>query len=406
MATSASSNLPTDPVTPAGTFTPRCRHFGVCGGCRLQDHSYEDQLALKRERLKEMLSRINHAGPRAFHPSPEPWYYRNKMEFSFQDVFPVPAEGEDHLTLGLKVRNRWDKVMNLDECHLLSPEAPKLLASVHAWARQEKLVPYNLHKHKGFLRHLVVREGKNTGERMVNLLTTDGPMPEASFVEAVLRAYPATTVLHGIHDGESDVAQSASVKVLKGPGTITEKLLGRTFRVSPYSFCQTNTKGAEFLYGLIRSWVEPLKPTTLLDLYCGGGGITLSLADLVERAMGIEVVESAIEDARHNAAVNKVTNCEFMCSKVEDILPGLAAQKIEVDVVVTDPPRCGLHPSAAKALKELGPAWIVYISCNPKAMVEDLRRLADLYDVHAVEGVDLFPHTDHMEAAALLRRIY
>ncbi len=361
---------------------------------------------MKRARLAELLQRVNHAGPRAMHASPETWYYRNKMEFSFQDVFPAPEAGGDPLLLGLKVRNRWDKVMNLDECHLLSPEAPKLLASVHAWARREGLEPYNLHKHKGFLRHMAVREGKNTGERMVNLLTAKGALPEESFVDAVLAAYPATTILHGVHEEQSDVAVSGAVKVLRGSGFITEKLLGRSFRISPYSFCQTNTRGAEFLYDLLRRWIEPIKPKTLLDLYCGGGGITLSVADLCERAMGVEAVASAIEDARFNAAANKVTNCDFMAAKVEDILPGLAAQKLELDVIVTDPPRCGLHPAAAKALKELAPTWIIYISCNPKAMIEDIRRLADLYDLHAVEGVDLFPHTDHMEAVAMMRRVY
>ncbi|MBI3297086.1 MAG: 23S rRNA (uracil(1939)-C(5))-methyltransferase RlmD [Elusimicrobia bacterium] len=387
-------------------MTPRCRHFGVCGGCRLQDQSYEDQLVLKRDRLKELLSRVSHAGPRAFHPSPEPWYYRNKMEFSFQDVFPVPAAGEDPLLLGLKVRNRWDKVMNLEECHLMAPEVPALLASVHDWARKEGLEPYNLHKQKGFLRHMVVRQGKNTGQWMINLLTAEGKLPEKSFVAAVQKAVPATTILHGVHREVSDVAVSEGVKVLHGPGYITEQILGKTLRISPYSFCQTNTRGAELLYGILRQWIEPLKAKTLLDLYCGGGGITLSVADLCERVMGVELVESAIDDARHNAALNKVTNCDFMTAKVEDILPGLAAQKIDVDAVITDPPRSGLHPTAAKALKEMAPAWIIYVSCNPKAMVEDLRRLADLYDIHAVEGVDLFPHTDHMESAALLRRIY
>ncbi|MDE2292761.1 MAG: 23S rRNA (uracil(1939)-C(5))-methyltransferase RlmD [Elusimicrobia bacterium] len=387
-------------------MTPRCRHFGACGGCRLQDLSYEDQLALKRERLKELLARVGHAGPRAFHASPETWYYRNKMEFSFQDVFPTPAAGEDNVLLGLKVRNRWDKVMNLEECHLHSEDVTRLLDSVHAWARAEGLAPYNLHKHTGFLRHLVVRDGKNTGERMVNLLTTAGKLPKESFVKAVLDACPATTILHGVHEEESDVAVSDGVEVLHGPGHISEELLGRTFRISPYSFCQTNTHGAELLYGLVRGWVEPIRPETLLDLYCGGGGIALTVADACGRVMGLELVEAAVDDARHNAAVNGVKNCEFMAAKVEDVLPGLAAQKVDVDVVTADPPRSGLHPSAVKALKELAPTWIVYISCNPKAMVEDLRRLAELYDIHAVEGVDLFPHTDHMEAAALLRRVY
>ena len=150
----------------------------------------------------------------------------------------------------------------------------------------------------------------------------------------------------------------------------------------------------------------PLPKVHVLDLYCGGGAISLTVSDMCERVMGIEAVESAIEDARHNAENNKISNVEFMCAKVEDVLPGLAAQKIDVDGVIIDPPRSGIHPHVRKALKELSAPWILYISCNPKAMIEDIRSLTEIYDLHKLEGIDLFPHTDHMEAVALLRCIY
>jgi 23S rRNA (uracil1939-C5)-methyltransferase len=402
MAMSASSSSPVK----LAEVEPRCAHFGDCGGCRLQNLAYEAQVEKKKAYLLELLERIEWRGEITMHPSPEPWYYRNKMEFSFQDVFPAPEEGEDHLLLGLKRRNRWDKVMNLSECHLLSPEAPKLLDSVHAWARKENLEPYNLHKHVGFLRHLAVREGKNTGESMVNLLTGPGEFPRESFVKSVLDVYPATTILRGVHSEKSDVAVSKDVEVLHGPGVIYDELLGKRFRISPYSFFQTNTKGAEFLYTLIRDWVSQLKPKNVIDLYCGGGGISLTVADLCERVMGVELVESAIEDARHNSQENSVTNCEFMTAKVEDVLPGLASQKIDVDVALLDPPRSGLHPTVIKAVKELSAPYVLYVSCNPKAMVEDVKRMSEMYDLVKVEGVDLFPHTDHLEAVALLRSVY
>jgi len=399
---SVSSSSPTEKPR----ITPRCRHFGECGGCRLQDFSYEDQLARKAAFLDSLLQPIGWIEPITVHPSPQPWYYRNKMEFSFQDVYPVPPAGEDYLRLGLKQRNRWDKVMNLSECHLFSAEVARLLEAVHAWALREGLAPYNLHRQVGFLRHLVVREGKNTGDRMVNLLTGPGQLPAASFVEAVQRAYPATTILRGIHAEKSDVAVSEKVEILQGPGHIHEKVLGRSFRISPYSFFQTNTRGAEFLYGKLRAHVAEIRPKNLLDLYCGGGGISLSVADLCERVFGVEVIASAVEDARHNAALNQIANTEFMAAKVEDLLPSLAAQKVEVNAVIVDPPRSGLHPTALAALKELAPTWILYVSCNPKALAEDIRRLAGLYDLRGIEGVDLFPHTDHLEALALLRAVF
>lgn len=400
---SASSSSPTEGVA---LTTPRCSHFGECGGCRLQDTAYEAQVARKAEILLGLLGRIDWSAPVQVHPSPETWYYRNKMEFSFQDVYPAPAAGEPHLRLGLKVRNRWDKVMDLSECHLFAPDAAKLLAAVRGWALRERLEPYNLHRHHGFLRHLVVREGKNTGQRMVNLVTHRGELPEASFVEAVLSASPAHTVLWSVNDGKADVAAASETKVLHGPGHIEEVVLGRTLRISPYSFFQTNTRGAELLYGLIRGLVSEIRPANLLDLYCGGGGIGLCLADLCGRVMGVDVVESAVEDARCNARANGIANAEYVAAKTEDILPGLAAQKIDVDVVVVDPPRCGLHPGAVQALKDLAAPWVIYVSCNPKALAEDLKRLSELYDVARIEGVDLFPHTDHLEALALLKRVY
>ncbi|MFA6093612.1 MAG: 23S rRNA (uracil(1939)-C(5))-methyltransferase RlmD [Elusimicrobiota bacterium] len=385
---------------------PACRHFGDCGGCRLQDIAYEDQLAKKAAELEKLYAVRGWTQPIPVHPSPETFYYRNKMEFSFQDVYPVPAVGEDRVLLGLKRKNRWDKVMNLEDCRLLSKETPELLAAVHGWARRENLDPYNLHKHTGFLRHLVVREGKNTGERMVLLVTTPGELPKESFVSAVRKVYPASTILHGLNSSKSDTAQAQQIQVLYGPGIIHESLLGRKFRVSPYSFMQTNTRGAEFLYGMIRDWLRGLGIKNLLDLYSGCGGIALSVAEACGQVMGVEIVESAVEDARFNAGLNKIGNAQFLAGKVEDFLPGLASQGLDVDAVVTDPSRAGLHPAAVSALKELSPLHVLYVSCNAKSQCEDIGRLQEIYDVIRVEAVDLFPHTDHVECVALLRRMY
>ncbi|HAH05108.1 MAG TPA: 23S rRNA (uracil(1939)-C(5))-methyltransferase RlmD [Elusimicrobia bacterium] len=393
----------------AAKTTPRCPHFGDCGGCRLQDLSYEDQLKKKSAELGVLTAARGWSPDVHVHPSPEPWYYRNKMEFSFQDVFPAPSEGEDNILLGLKRKNRWDKVMDLRECHLFSPDAPKLLAGVHAWAWKERLQPYNLHKHAGFLRHLLVREGKNTKERMVMLVTTAGEFPRESFVKAVQNCFPCTTILRGINPGKADVVQTEQIETLFGPGHIHETLLGRRFRVSPHSFLQTNTHGAEFLYGLILRWLGEVGPKNLLDLYCGAGGIALSVAHLCTQVMGVEVVAGAVADAQHNASLNGVSNVQFLAAKVEEILPGLAAQAaagIEVDTVIVDPARSGLHPGALAALKDLAAGHLLYVSCNPKAMCEDIGKLSEIYDLVKIEGVDLFPHTDHVEALALLKRVF
>lgn len=405
-ATSVSSSSAPSAPPPEALVKPRCRHFGDCGGCRIQDLAYDAQRAKKGAELQRLFEPRGWTQTIPVHASPETFFYRNKMEFSFQDVFPPPPPGEDRVLLGLKRKNRWDKVMTLQECFLLSPESNELLAGVHGWARRENLDPFNLHKHTGFLRHLVVREGKNTGERLVMLVTSPGAFPAKSFVEAVRACYPATTILRGINGGKSDTAQSQNVELLHGPGFIHDSLLGKRFRVSPYSFMQTNTRGAELLYGLLVEWLQDLGAKNLLDLYSGCGGIALSAASSCEQVMGVEVVESAVTDARHNAELNGVRNAQFLAAKVEEFLPGLAAQGIDVDTVVTDPSRAGLHPAAVKALKELAPKHVLYVSCNPKSQCEDIGRLQEIYDLLRVEAVDLFPHTDHVESVALLRRTF
>ncbi len=375
---------------------PRCAHFGECGGCRRQDLSYEAQLEAKKEILEEL---FGVSVP--LHPSPDTWYYRNKMEFSFGDVYPPPPEGEDDILLGLKERGKWYRVLNLSECHLLSPETPALLDAVHAWARKEGLAPYNVRRHVGFLRHLLVREGKNSGDRMVLLLTAEGELPRDTFVEAVGSVYPATTILPGRHTGRADAALLEEVEILTGPGTIDDTLLGKTFRISPNSFFQTNTRGAEVLYTLIRDWIGDLRPERILDLYCGGGAIGILLADLCREVVGVELVEEAVEDARFNARENGVGNIEFVTGKVEKVLRDWTG---EVDTVILDPPRAGMHPKALKAVLEMSPPRILYVSCNPKNFAKDREKILESYRMARIEGVDLFPHTDHVEAVALFEK--
>lgn len=381
-----------------------CRHFGECGGCSLQHLPYEEQLASKKARVQELLSPLG-VEISAAHASPEKRFYRNKMEFSFGDVYP-PVEGGPTLKLGQKMKGRWWHVLDLSECYLLSPEAPKLLASVRAWAEKEKLAPFNAKRHTGFLRHLVVREGKNTGERLVDLVTAPGELPKESFLAAVEESYPATTVLWGVNGKASDTAVSDTLTVLKGSGEIQEELnvggLRRRFRISPHSFFQTNTHGAELLYGLIHSWLAPEKPARLLDLYCGAGSIGLCLAGSAVEIRGAELNPSAVEDAKKNAALNDAPNVSFYQGDVATLLPSLLA--MAPDAIVVDPPRAGLHSTAVELLLEVRPRTLVYVSCNPEALARDLSLLKEGYAVERAEVVDLFPHTDHVETAVLLKK--
>ena len=383
-----------------------CRHFGTCGGCSLQDKPYDVQLVLKKAKVLAALAGIENLPEPSVIGAPDQFHYRNKMEFSFGDVYP-PVEGK-WLKLGMKPKGRWYEILDLQECHLPSPEAAALLKSVRAWAEREKVSPYNSHKKVGVLRHLVIREAKNRPERMVHLVTTDGKIPKPSFIEAVLEAYPATTILLGSNAKESDTAISDSIEVLMGSGYVTETLYfadgAVDYRISPQSFFQTNTKGTEALYGLLRAWTRELPATgTVLDLYCGGGGIALSLAGAARKVVGVELNPSAVADAKANAERNGFKNCEFYCAAVETLLPALLDMRPEA--VVVDPPRAGLHVKASAALLEMAPPVIFYVSCNPESLARDLRVLCAKYAVERLVVVDLFPHTDHVETVARLVRL-
>ena len=382
-----------------------CPHFGSCGGCQLQDRDYDAQVKLKEERVSSILEAAGAPRP-SVHPSPQAWYYRNKMEFSFGDVYP-PLPGGPTVKLGLKPKGRWYEILDLADCRLLSPETPGLLAAVRSWAQGNALPPFNSHRHSGLLRHLVVREAKNAPERMVILVTSPGAIPKESFLEAVLSAYPATTLLWGKNGKISDTAVSDSLEVLSGPGFITESLrlpgVELKFRISPHSFFQTNTRGAEVLYGLLRSWLKEAAASKVLDLYCGGGGIALSVAGVCREVAGVELNASAIEDARANAALNLIENVKFYSGAVETLLPSLL--DMSPDVAVADPPRAGLHSKVLEALRELGPANLFYVSCNPESLERDLAVLKDRYGVRRSAVVDLFPHTEHVETLVWLTRL-
>lgn len=403
---SASSSSPRLPSEPTALRIPaRCSHFGSCGGCSLQDRPYEEQLRLKTRRVLAALSSIGELPVAGVHGSPDIWHYRNKMEYAFGDVYP-PQPAGPFLKLGLKPKGRWHEILDLQECFLLSPETPMLLARLRAWAEERGVLPYNSHRQQGFLRHLVLREAKNTGERMVNLVTSGGDLPADSFVAAVREAYPATSILWGVNGKVSDTAVSDRLSTLFGPGHITEILRfdGRELklRISAHSFFQTNTRGANLLYGQVREWVREAGPQTILDLYCGGGGIALSVADLCRKVVGAETHPAAIADGKANAERNGLSHVEFYSGAVETLLPALLA--LGPQVVISDPPRAGMHSQARAALAASGPSTLICVSCNPDSLARDLGELCGPYRVERLEIFDLFAHTEHVETAVLLRR--
>lgn len=383
-------------VSQSQTIERLCQHFGDCGGCASQDVAYETQLAAKEAEVQRVVEPFK---PQEFRPilaSPGIFYYRNKMEFAF-------AGNGGELQLGLRRQGRFNQVVNLKECLLLSPETGALLEAVRQWAIRENLTPYDLRFHQGFLRYLVVREGKNTGERLVCLVTAAGDLPEKSFLESLAAVCRIDTVVWSVHDGLSDVARGARNTVLAGPGYIKDNLNDLTFHISPTAFFQTNTRGAETLYGVVRDYISQ-GADPFIDFYCGGGAIGLFCADRARRVLGVEIHPPAVEDARANAARLGI-NAQFICADAAEFArsPELLREWTSPNAaVVMDPPRAGLAPAVKKLLCEHLVARWVYVSCNPRALAADLPILNDAYQIKSVQPVDMFPHTPHVETVLLL----
>lgn len=378
-----------------------CPHFGVCGGCASQDRAYADQLAEKEAVVRRVMAPFSPGEFRPIRPSPDVFHYRNKMEFAFGGA------REGSVRLGLREKDRFDRLVDLRECFLMSPETPVLLEAVRRWARDAGLAPYDLKSHRGFLRYLVLREGKNTGQRLVHLVTARGELPRESFLAALESSgAPADAVVWSVHEGVSDVARGETSLCLKGDGFIRETLQGLPFRISAAAFFQTNTRGAEILYKMILDSLGD-GAEALVDLYCGSGAIGLFCASRARRLVGVEIHAPSVEDARANAREQNRDNASFFCLDAAafagraDLMSVWTASGA---AAILDPPRAGLQPAVRRLLREKPVERWVYVSCNPDALARDLPLLADMYAVEIVQPVDLFPHTPHVETVLLLRK--
>ncbi|WP_243544080.1 23S rRNA (uracil(1939)-C(5))-methyltransferase RlmD [Pseudodesulfovibrio tunisiensis] len=386
---------------------PRCPHFGECGGCSLQHLDYAQQLAQKSDQVRDALVRIGGADPSVMLApagSPEIWNYRNKMEFAFQGT------GKS-LRVGLRraVRSgdpeRAD-VLDIRECFLCSPDAMKLLRAVRRFCRESRVPAFDPRTGKGYWRHLVVRHTA-TGECMVHLITAADPRLHARAEELggkLRKDFPGlTSFVHSSRKSRRTLAFGERVQNVQGRDSIEERLGQTRYRISANAFFQTNTAGAEILFDTVREMAGLKGDESLLDLYCGTGGIGLFLSQGVRKVTGYELSPESVEDARANAALNHSENCEFHAGSLESGLPGLA-DMARPDVIVTDPPRSGMHQEIAEAVLKLAPPRIVAVACDPATLARDVKRLAPAYELRAARAVDMFPHTTHIEAVALLER--
>ncbi|MCL4500688.1 MAG: 23S rRNA (uracil(1939)-C(5))-methyltransferase RlmD [Deltaproteobacteria bacterium] len=395
----------------AASYTPPfCRHFGVCGGCQWQDLAYEEQLRWKQLLVQEALRHLKSLNPAAVPApvaSPQPRYYRNKMEFTFAPRAGGEPAASRGLALGLHLADSFEHIFNLEECFLQSPQAPAIIREVRDWCRQSGLPAYNIRNHRGFWRFLVLREGKRTGETMVQVITSE--QGKARTVEALaarlLTKFPdITTLIHSVSRKKAQVVAGEASRTLMGPGYIAEKLGGLRLRISAGSFLQTNTEAAEKLYQAVSRLGKFTGQETVWDLYCGAGSIALYLAAQVKRVAGFELVQAAVDDAYVNCRLNGIDNCRFQAGDLKEQLRQAlrTGDPPRPEVVVTDPPRAGMHPAVVQTLLELAPPRIIYVSCNPATLARDLNLLEERYDITAVQPFDLFPHTGHIECVCRL----
>jgi 23S rRNA (uracil1939-C5)-methyltransferase len=352
--------------------------------------------------VRDALARIGGIADAPVEPILEadsPFHYRNKVEYSFTQTPSGPA-------LGFHKAGRWDEVLELEKCWLTTDLGNAIRDAVRDWAREEGLVPYDQAEQKGYLRHLVVREGRNTGQALVMLVTAPGEKFERDYLVEVLTRFPEVRSIHwAINDQPSEVTNLPST-LLWGDEAIEEELLGLRFRIRPNAFLQTNTSMAEKLYELALEYAALTGTETVYDLYCGTGTIGISMARNALSVWGVEISEESVACALENVELNSIGNAAFFAGNVGQSLEELAERAGPPDVVVVDPPRAGLAGKALRRTGELGAPRLVYVSCNPTTLASDAKVLREQYGYELVRAkpVDMFPHTPHIETVALLTR--
>ena len=380
-----------------------CAHFGQCGGCSILSVPYEKQLEIKAEQVLKLFEEQDISGFEflGIEGSPDERVYRNKMEYTFGDE----VKGGP-LTLGMHKKGRHLDIITVDNCRLVDEDFIKVLTSTVEYFEQKNLPYYRINSHQGFLRNLVVRKGVNTNQLMVNIVTTtqeDFDMTE--YKDMILNLgtkAEVVSILHTINDGLADAVNCDELRVLHGRDYIEEVVLGLRFKISPFSFFQTNTKGAEKLYTIAREFVGDHEGKVLFDLYSGTGTIGQVMASAAKQVYGIELIEEAVVAANQNAKLNGLDNCEFIAGDVAKVVKNLEAKP---DLIVVDPPRPGVHKDAIRDISGFGANEIVYISCNPRTLVLDLKGFeAYGYKVEKVKLMDMFPNTPHVETVCLMSR--
>ena len=393
--------------SPMEDVEPNCPHFGDCGGCSYQTMSYENQLKLKEDMVKGILDNAI-KGDYQFEGilgSPVQWGYRNKMEFSFGDEFK-----DGPLALGMHKKNSFHDIVTVDNCKIVDRDYNIILRCVLDYCVKKELPFYHKLRHEGYVRHLLVRRTTKTKELLVALVTTsDAEMEKKADLMSLVEEIKALDlsaklcgVIHIINDGLADVVQSDETRVLYGQEYVYEELLCLKFKISVFSFFQTNSLGAEVLYSKAREYIGDTKDKLIFDLYSGTGTIAQILAPVAKKVVGVEIIEEAVEAAKVNASLNNLDNCEFIAGDVLKVIDDLQDKP---DLIVLDPPRDGINPKALQKIIDFGVDRMVYISCKPTSLARDLEMLQEQgYKVVKAAAIDQFPNTNHVETVVLLSK--
>ncbi len=393
---------------------PFCKHFGICGGCKWQMLPYKTQLEYKQQEVEQNLQRIGKTTLPTVLPivgGEESIHYRNKLEFTFSNkryLLPCELEGgtsAEENALGFHAPRIFDKVINIDECWLMDGVNNRIRNTVRSYAIENGFTFYDIRKHTGWLRNIIIRMC-TTGELMVNIcLNHDAEEDRKRLFEHLLKQVPEiTTLLYTINPKWNDSIHDLAPQVYYGKGYVIEKLENHQFKISPKSFFQTNTRQAEKLYSITRDFAELTGKEVVYDLYCGTGSIGIFVSGQAKKVIGVEMIEEAIQDARENAALNNIDHAVFFAGDVIKICNDeFFATHGRPDVVITDPPRAGMHEKLVNKLLEIASPRIVYVSCNTATQARDLNLLSEKYYVEKIQPVDMFPHTHHIECVVLLK---
>lgn len=394
---------------------PFCSHFGICGGCQWQMLPYEKQLLYKQRQVMDNLQRIGKISlpePLSIIGADDTMYYRNKLEYTFGNRrFLLPEElkdsniSPDENVAGFHAPGIFDKVVDIDTCYLQAEPNNAIRKAVKKFALDNGMEFYDIRGHHGFLRTMQLRIC-TTGEVMVNIVFgKEDDANQKKLLDHLLNQFPSiTTLLYTINPKMNDSINDLEPVIYYGNGYVTEKLENFSFRIGPKSFFQTNTRQAEKLYRVVRDFAALSGKETVYDLYCGTGSIGIFLSPGARKIIGVDLIEAAIEDARQNAVLNRLNNTDFYAGDVIDIcndeffnLHGTP------DVIITDPPRAGMHERLVKKILEVAAPVVIYVSCNPATQGRDLNLLGEKYEVTKIQPVDMFPHTHHIENVVQLK---